>query len=144
MKVDNSDFSKYNVKVLVVGTPIGIEKFYRNTSNMETIGNRIEEIEEVKGLEKKEEIETFIKKTFILKLRICFEPKVLARYAKYILEVTNGIPQRLHEYCLRLFYAIEDGGGTVDFSLHKEADKEYLRESFQKIQYNNTEKNEFL
>ena len=132
MKVDNSDFSKYGVKILVVGTPIGIEKFYRNVKNMDTISNRIEEIEEVKGLEKKEDIELFINKTFISQLDIVFENKVKRRYAKYILDITNGVPQRLHEYCLRLYYAIEDEGGRTDFDVHKNADEEYLRTSMQK------------
>ena len=54
MKVDNLDLSKYDVQILVVGTPIGVEKFYRNVKNMDTISNRIEEIEEIKGLESKE------------------------------------------------------------------------------------------
>lgn len=132
MKVDNFDFSKYNVKILVVGTPIGVEKFYRNVKNMDTISNRIEEIEEVKGLEKKEAISLFLKKTFVDQLGIDFEAKVLNQYSKYILEVTNGIPQRLHEYCLQLYYAIEDNGGKTDFSVHKIADEEYLRTSFLK------------
>lgn len=132
MKVDNSDFAKYNVKILVVGTPIGVDKFYRNVKNMDTISNRIEEIEEVKGLEKKEQISLFLNKTFVDQLDISFETKVLDRYSKYILEITNGIPQRLHEYCLQLYYAIEDNDGNTDFSVHKKADEEYLRKSFQK------------
>lgn len=132
MKVDNKDFTKYNVKVLVVGTPVGVDKFYRNTSHMETIGNRIEEIDEVKGLSKKEEVEMFLKKTFINQLGIDFDTKNLSKYAKYILEITSGIPQRLHEYCLSLYYAIEDEGGNTEFKVHKIADKEYLRKSFQK------------
>lgn len=132
MKVDNSDFSKYGVKILVVGTPIGIEKFYRNVKNMDTIGNRIEEIEEVKGLEKKEDIELFINKSFVSQLGVEFNDKVLKKYAKYILDITNGVPQRLHEYCLRLYYAIEDEDGRTDFDVHKKADEEYLRTSMQK------------
>lgn len=132
IKVDNKDFSKYNVKVVVVGTPIGVEKFYRNVNHMDTISNRMEEIEEVGGLAKKEEVEIFLKKTFENQLNISFGDKVIKKYAKYIFEVTGGIPQRLHEYCLRLYYAIEDEGGDTDFRIHKIADREYLRESFQK------------
>ena len=48
------------------------------------------------------------------------------------MDITNGVPQRLHEYCLRLYYAIEDLGGNTDFSAHKIADEEYLRCSLQK------------
>ena len=132
MKVDNSDFAKYNVKILVVGTPVGVDKFYRNVKNMDTISNRIEEIEEIKGLEKKEQISLFLNKTFVNQLDINFESKTLERYSEYILEITNGIPQRLHEYCLQLYYAIEDNDGNNDFSVHKKADEEYLRKSFQK------------
>ena len=37
------------------------------------------------------------------------------KFCNYIFEITGGIPQRLHEYCLRLCYAIEDSDGDTSF-----------------------------
>ena len=72
MKIDNINFAHYNVKILVVGTPNGVNQFYSNIDNLETISNRLEEISEVKGLEKGT-IKSFFKKRCLINLNTHFQ-----------------------------------------------------------------------
>ena len=132
MKIDNKNFAQYNVKILVVGTPNGVKQFYNNIDNLDTISNRLEEISEVKGLEKGTPIKNIFQKTMLDQLKYTFEDIDKRKFCNYIFEITGGIPQRLHEYCLRLCYAIEDSNGDTNFRVHKLADREYVRKSYSK------------
>ena len=120
------------MKILVVGTPNGVKQFYNNIDNLDTISNRLEEISEVKGLEKGTPIKSFFQKTMLDQLKYTFEDIDKRKFCNYIFEITGGIPQRLHEYCLRLCYAIEDSNGDTNFRVHKLADREYVRKSYSK------------
>lgn len=132
MKIDSKEYSQYNVKILVVGTPNGVKKFYNNIDNLDTISNRLEEIKEVKGLENVEKVTQFFEKTMVNQLKYQFDDKDKKKLCKYIFDITGGVPQRLHEYCLRLCYAIEDSGNVTKFEIHKKADIAYVNKSYQK------------
>lgn len=132
MNVDNEDFAEYDVKLLIVGTPSGFKHFYGKAKNLDTMTNRLKSLEEVKGLSLTE-TGTYFEKSMINTMKIHFEDSDVNKYVKHIFDVTNGVPQRIVEYCLNLCYTIEDEGEITEYkTLYKIADLRYLKETLDK------------
>lgn len=102
--LDDDRYAKYNVKIVIVGVPNGIERYFSMQPNVATIINRITELPEVTGFTK-EEARRFPKKGF--KEILGYYCSDYATLGERIAYVTNRIPQQLHELCYSIAMQLE-------------------------------------
>ena len=128
--VDDEAYSQYRVKFLIVGVPADLQRYFYNTPNMRTVGNRVTELPEVFRFDE-EHTRRFVRRGFLDLLRIVNNDAeaLLSRIACHVLWVAGGIPQRLHEYCLLLAnIALSEGARIAEHQLER-ADRDWLQES---------------
>ena len=135
--LDDQRYAQYNVKFLIVGVPNQVLEYFSSAKNPSSVGNRIEEITRVCGLEYPQVLE-FVTKGFNEYLHIELSELQLKRLARHIFDITLGVPQRIHEYCGCLAYIIEDNDWEYKPSLLDDADfnwlKKGLRENYTVIE----------
>jgi archaellum biogenesis ATPase FlaH len=119
---DDIRYSKYNVKILIVGVPSNIIEYFHNTPNLATVANRLCEIPEVSGLSESGCAE-LIHRGFNEKLGLSFEDD--SAIIHHIDWVTGRNPQAVHEYCLELAYVCE-GASSVKSCDLETADKRWV------------------
>ncbi|WP_281557372.1 AAA family ATPase [Thalassomonas sp. RHCl1] len=124
--LDDSRYSQYNVKFLIVGVPNQVLEYFSSAKNPASVGNRIEEISRVAGLFPGQ-VQTFSEKGFQDLLRVNIGDTQLKRLAQHIFDITLGVPQRLHEYCEGLSYLIEDNRWEYKPSMLDLADQNWLK-----------------
>ncbi|MDG0808067.1 hypothetical protein [Cohnella rhizosphaerae] len=130
--LDDRRYAQYNVKFVIVGVPSGIIEYFSKTKNLTTISNRLSEISEVTRLNA-DQVTSFIKSGFIEELMINFESSSLyKKYEDHIAWVTNGIPQRLHEYCLEVCYFCEENNWSAKDQYLNLADQKWVAKSLSK------------
>jgi len=134
--LDDQRYSSFNVTVLIVGTPFDVMKYFRETKNVESVANRIEEINKVSGLDSGQVMEIITKGFNQLGIPIVGE--TLISLSDHVWNITLGIAQRVHEYCESLAYEIEDNDWKYEKSLLDKADHSWLlqglRQSYQAIE----------
>jgi hypothetical protein len=130
---DDHRYSKYNIKILLVGVPSRILQYFSKVKNLPTVANRIQEISEVSSFTETQ-VNAFVEVGFIKLLGLSIPNPILEVWKSHIYNVTLGIPQRLQEYCEVLAYKLEDNGWQPKVELLQEADvnwcKQGLRESY--------------
>jgi hypothetical protein len=107
--LDNPDYAKYNVKLLIVGVPSGVRDYFATTEDQATVANRIQELPITQSLTASGVLD-FCRKGFYESLRVTMTNEQLQKLAIDVHHATLGIPQRLHELCLELAFAIEANG----------------------------------
>lgn len=112
---------------MIVGVPNGVLEFFSKVLNLESVSNRIEELPKVGGFESVEVVR-FIEKGFKAKLKVQMSLADISRVSKHVHNITLGIAQRIHEYCVALGHLIEDTGWKFSVSLLKEADINWLKQ----------------
>ncbi|GAA5213191.1 AAA family ATPase [Corallincola platygyrae] len=122
--LDDSRYSDCNVNILIVGIPNGVLQYFSQTKNVESVANRILEIQKVDGLDSGQVMEV-VKKGFT-QLHIAITGNTLISLADHVHDVTLGIAQRVHEYCEALAYEIEENNWIYDKSLLNAADLQWL------------------
>jgi len=134
--LDDQRYSKYDVNVLIVGTPYNVMKYFRETKNVESVANRIEEMQKVSGLDSGQTME-IVKKGFS-QLNVPIVGETLIHLSNHVWNVTLGIAQRIHEYCESLAYEIQDNSWKYSKNLLDKADLKWLlqglRQSYQAIE----------
>ncbi|GGY72000.1 hypothetical protein GCM10011613_16150 [Cellvibrio zantedeschiae] len=135
--LDDSRYAKYKVKFLIVGVPCGVIEYFSKSKNRSSVGNRITELPSVTGfsiLETKE----IVNKGFNEHLDCDLSQTLIDGITGKIYDITLGVPQRVHEYCLSLYYAREDNNGNIDAKTLTDADAGWLqkglRESYAAIE----------
>lgn len=123
--LDDPDYAKYNIKILIVGVPAEVVEYYQRTHNLETISNRLKEIPAVTGMNWGQ-IEDFVRRGFVGQLKVKLTAEQIAQIGKHVESVTLGIAQRLHEYCELLAYNIQDSDWVYDSSLLQNANEKFL------------------
>jgi len=123
--LDDSRYSLYNVKFLIVGVPNQVLEYFSSAKNPSSVGNRIEEISRVAGL-LPGQVQTFSDYGFRNNLNINISDTQLKRLGRHIFDITLGVPQRMHEYCEVLSYLIEDNKWEYQASLLDHADHNWL------------------
>lgn len=134
--LDDDRYSACNINFLIVGIPNGVLQYFSETKNIESVANRIQEIEKVASLDSGQVLE-IIKKGFG-QLSINITGQTLIELSEHVWHVTLGIAQRVHEYCECLAYEIEDNNWKYDKTLLLKSDlswlKQGLRQSYQVIE----------
>ncbi|MCC5882497.1 MAG: AAA family ATPase [Halomonas sp.] len=134
--LDDNRYAECEVNFLIVGTPANVLEYFSKTKNSESVANRIQEVDKVNNLDSFQ-VEQIVRKGFSL-LQVSLSDSQVLGLADYVMKVTLGIAQRVHEYCEYLAYEIEDNDWHYDDSLLEQADvawlKTGLRKSYQVIE----------
>lgn len=129
--LDDPDYAKFDIKLLIVGVPAEMVEYYQNIENLETVANRIKELPSVNALNWVQ-IEEFVHRGFISQLKIKLLTEQFKQISKHVEFVTLGIAQRLHEYCEILAHNIEDSDWKFDVGLLENADHKYMLSSLKR------------
>jgi len=124
--LDDARYSAYRVKFLIVGIPADVRDYFAKLRNRETVSNRIQEIPEVKKLTEGQVAE-FVKKGFCDELKVDFDGVLLNQFQYHVYWVTDGVPQRVHEYCLELARLVEDNDWRPELAQLQKADGRWLK-----------------
>ena len=134
---DDDTYAQYNIKLLIVGTPTDVIRYFDVSKNSASVSNRIEEIERVAALSLIQ-VSVLVEQGFKNLLKIEMTAKELEFLISHVHNVSLGIPQRVHEYCEGLAYIIEDASWVFSLSQIEQADKHWLfkglRESYALIE----------
>lgn len=125
--LDDSDYAKYDVKILIVGVPSDVIEYYQRLPNLEPVTNRLTELPPLFSLKLGGQIEDFVKRGFVGHLKVPLSTTQTREIAVHLDDVTLGIPQRLHEYCEFLGHYIQDTGWEYDSSLLNDADESFSK-----------------
>ncbi|MCK0538033.1 AAA family ATPase [Alcanivorax quisquiliarum] len=134
--LDDDRYAACNINILIVGVPNGVLQYFSETKNLESVSNRIQEVEKVASLDSGQVME-IIRKGFD-QLSIKITGQTLIDLSDHVWDVTLGIAQRVHEYCECLAYEVEDNEWKFEKALLQYADlswlKQGLRQSYQVIE----------
>ncbi|SEB22618.1 AAA family ATPase [Variovorax sp. YR216] len=123
--LDDSRYAAFRIKLLIVGIPNGTLEYFAKTKNMESVANRIEELPKVSGMDLAQ-VTTLVKRGFHL-LGFKLSPADLQSIALHAHHITLGVPQRVHEYCEKLAYVMDDHKGGFTAEMLRKADHEWLQ-----------------
>ena len=123
--LDDSRFAKLKLKILIVGTPVGVLDYFSKTKNLEAVSNRIEEIPKVGSLSEAM-VRTLVTRGFNDQLRFGLERLELDVIADKVHHVTLGVAQRIHEYCAKLAKIISENRERFQSDLLDKADRDWL------------------
>lgn len=130
--LDDDKYSNYNTKFIIIGVPADVSEYYTRTKNLESISNRLSELSEVSNLNI-EQVREFVTKGFINELKIDLRKhRMFKKYYEHIYHVTNGAPQKLHEYCLELAYLCEDNKWIPRKEFLIQTNKKWLKNKLHK------------
>lgn len=123
---DDSRYAQYRIKFLIVGVPNGVLEYFAKTKNLESVANRINELEKVSGLTRLQ-VGELVGKGFNSQLGYNLNDAQINVIANHVSNVTMGVAQRVHEYCERLAYQIVDAGNTFNSGLLVATDLDWLK-----------------
>jgi hypothetical protein len=123
--LDDPRYAALKIKFLIVGTPAGVLEYFTKTKNMESVSNRIIELEKVSGFDG-DQVKDLVRKGFVSELGVIIPDEDVEVLAKRIFYVTMGVAQRVHEYCEQLGYKIEDNGWKYENALRRRAEHAWL------------------
>lgn len=129
--LDDPDYAKYRIKILLVGVPAEVVEYYQKIENLETVSNRLQEISPVTGMNWGQ-IEEFVRRGLVEQLKFKLSIEQVKEIAKHVENVTLGIAQRMHEYCEHLGYNIQDSEGVYEPTLLEIADNRFLNNCLKK------------
>lgn len=124
--LDDPRYAKYELKFLIVGVPNGVLEYFAKTKNLESVSNRLEELQKVGGLTQPM-VATLVRIGYNELLRLSLSPGAIDEISKHIHHVTLGVAQRAQEYCEKLAYLIEDNRSVYRTELLQEADRDWLK-----------------
>lgn len=122
---DDSRYSMYAVKVLIVGVPSGVKEYFYKTPHHSTVANRLHELPEVSRLTKTE-CESLVKRGFLDKLKYAIND--LDPVIRHVTWLSDRVPQVVHEYCLELAFLGEAERRISEADLSR-ADAAWLSQS---------------
>ena len=127
--LDDERYQKFGVKLVVVGVPSDVREYFRRVENRETISNRLYEVAEVGRLQPNK-VAQLVENGFVNELRMDVRTPILRELVQHVNWITNGIPQRVHEYCQTLAYIGEEDGRRIERSMFERADRHWLQQAF--------------
>lgn len=102
---DDERYSKYAIKILIVGVPSGIKEYFYKTPHHSTVANRLTELPEVARMEGGE-CDALVKRGLVEKLQ--YKVPEIEKIVRHVSWITDRIPQMVHEYCLELAFLGEE------------------------------------
>ncbi len=124
--LDDARFSKYEVRLLLVGVPSVLKQYFLKTTNTLSIANRLTEVSEVSNLSRGQ-VDRLIQKGFADLLSVNISASDLAQWQEHIYRVTMGYAQAVQEYCEVLGYIVEDAGWQGRADQLRLADTNWLK-----------------
>ncbi len=124
--LDDDNYSKFNVRMLIVGTPDNIQHYIAKVSNISTISNRLRQIPEVARLTREQGLE-LLQRGLVKELG--YEIENEGNLFDHILWVTDRIPQHVQEYCLALSEEAEQNGRKINSNLLDISDASWVKTS---------------
>jgi len=125
--LDDPIYAEYDVKLVVVGTPAGIDEILSKSGNIQTISSRLKEIPEVARMSKREaELLMRLGLEDLLKLRVLGNKQ---KFYEHLLSITDRIALELQELGLRIAKEAEKKGGVIDQLVMKRAVAKWARNS---------------
>ncbi len=125
--VDDESYAKYDVKLLLVGTPSSIRDYFNSTPTRATVVNRLIEIPEVNRMSEVE-AQNLVERGFESELSIFIRRNQKYSIIRHVSWVSHRIPQSLHEYCLELA-KLSERSGEVYEDLLNTCDRAWLSDS---------------
>jgi len=126
--LDDPEYSQFGVQVVLVGVPGGIRDYFRNVANMESVANRLRELPTVSRLDFSQVAELGNRGFRELGIQLGSEGEGQQKILSQISFVTDGLPQRVHEYCFELA-EIAHLSGVASLSDLRTADRTWLKSS---------------
>lgn len=124
--LDDSRYAKFKVKIVIVGVPNGVLEYFAKTKNLSSVANRIEELRKVEGLNLSM-VETLVERGLNNLLKFQISKQGIKDISTHTYYITMGVAQRVHEYCEKLSYHIEDNNKTYQEEMLEKADVDWLR-----------------
>lgn len=123
--LDDERYAQYNIKFLIVGIPNEVMQYFSASKNPTSVGNRIEEIQRVSGLDFPQ-VRDLVRHGLTAQLKIEIPSNMMKVLTRHIFEITLGVPQRVHEYCECLGHCIEDNNWVYDENMIDLSDHRWL------------------
>lgn len=123
--LDDEEYAACKVKFLIVGVPNGVLEYFSRSKNLESVSNRIEEIQKIDGFDLPQVTE-LVKKGFVDQLQLPLTLTHQSEISRRIFHVTMGVAQRVHEYCEKLAYNVEENNWVYKTGLLELAEKDWL------------------
>lgn len=124
--LDDERYAKYRIKFLIVGVPNGVLEYFAKTKNLESVSNRLEELQKVEGLTLPM-VTTLVKTGFNALLNLKLSEEQIDIISKHVHHATMGVAQCVQEYCEKLAYQIEDNRSVFIPELLKKSDLAWLK-----------------
>jgi ABC-type dipeptide/oligopeptide/nickel transport system ATPase component len=105
--LDDTNFAKFKVRFILVGTRREVRDYFQTTKNLPTVANRLTSIPEVSDLSEQQVLD-LLKKGFIEILKVQINEEMLEDWSKRISTMTLGNPAAIHQFCEHLANFIKD------------------------------------
>lgn len=125
------DDDSYKVKFLIVGVPSGVIEYFNSRDLLKTVANRLTEVPEIKGL-KQEQVKEFAIRGFREELKINLNDNTIEKLSNHLYWITNGIPQKVQEYCEILAYKLKENNWHYEDKMIKDSDKTWVLDNLHK------------
>lgn len=130
--LDDEEYGKNKVKIILVGTPNNIREYFNTTQGYQTIVNRVQEIPEV-SLLNNSSVSELAHKGFFELLDMKIEKKPNKNFDKtYLLNAiawfSAKVPQYVHDFCLQIAFESEENN-TITYESYNKALHNWLKES---------------
>lgn len=129
--VDDDEVLGFKTKFIIIGATKDIHQYFRKVLNVNTIDNRVYELEDI-GTLTTTQARQLVRQGFE-KLQIPFiSDEVKNDCIEEYVRITGGLPQRLHELCLIFSQLCREYDRTVERDLVKEGIARWIRTSLHK------------
>ena len=99
--LDDTNFAKFKVRYILVGTRREIRDYFQTTKNLPTVANRLTSITEVSNLNQQQVLD-LLRKGFVEILKVQVGTAMLEEWSNHISTLTLGNPAQVHQFCAHL------------------------------------------
>lgn len=124
--LDDPRYARFDVRMVIVGVPADVKRYFAKTATLATIANRLREVSEVARLSKMQAKELIIR-GLVSELKYSVDD--VETVVEHITWITDRIPQQIHEYCLELANIAERSEGVIRNDDLPVADRKWMASS---------------
>jgi len=130
--LDDREYSQYNVKILLVGTPNNLRDYFAKADKTQTIVNRLQELPEVSNFTDSQ-VRNFANKGLFTKLKFSIiedkEDFNKMNLLDSIIWFSTNVPQYVQDICLELAIEAEENQGEIDKQLFLKSIRYWVQEA---------------